>query len=67
MQQITPSPAGRRIPQFCAETGIGRTKLLTLPQDLRPASLLIGRVRIITESPAAWLDRLSKAQGGEAA
>lgn len=52
------TPAGRRITSFCAETGVGRTKLLTLPHALRPESVLVGRSRIILEDPAAWLRRI---------
>lgn len=63
MQQLPIEPAGRRVPRFLAETGIGRTKLLTLPPELRPHSVLIGRVRIITESPADWLQRVASVQG----
>lgn len=56
--------AGRRISRFCAETGIGRTKLLTLPHELRPDSVLVGRSRIILEDPAAWLVRVGTAKRG---
>lgn len=62
MQQAS-KPAGRRVPQFLAETGLGRTKLLTLPPELRPHSVLIGRVRVITEDPGDWLQRVAKATG----
>lgn len=63
------TPAGRRVPQFLAETGLARTKLLTLPEPLRPRSVLIGRVRIITEQPGDWLERVGKTQAdtGDAA
>ncbi len=56
--------AGRRISRFCAETGIGRTKLLTLPHELRPDSVLVGRSRIILEEPAAWLVRVGTVKRG---
>ncbi|MEJ7667922.1 MAG: hypothetical protein WKH97_04135 [Casimicrobiaceae bacterium] len=65
MNQII--PAGRRIPQFVAETGVGRTKLLTMPRELQPASVMIGRCRIITESPSAWLERMAASQADDTA
>jgi hypothetical protein len=65
--QLPDPPVGRRVPAFCAVTGIGRTTLFTLPAELRPASVLIGKCRIITEDPREWLARIARAQGGEAA
>lgn len=60
-------PAGRRPPAFCALAGIGRTTLYTLPAELRPKSVLIGKCRIITEDPGEWLARVARAKAGEAA
>ena len=55
-----PAPVGHRVGAFVRAVGISRSGLYALPADQRPRSVAIGRRRIITEAPAAWLARVGK-------
>lgn len=56
------SPVGRSVDDFCRVTGAGRTSLYTLPSDLQPESVKVGKRRIIIEDPLAWLRRVNGAK-----
>ncbi len=62
-QESTPSPAGWAIGDWCWASGIGRTFYYGLPENFRPRAVRIGDRVIITEQPAAWLERMA-ALGG---
>lgn len=54
------SRAGWSVKDWCRACSISRTTLYGL--DEPPASVLLGRKRIITESPAAFLARIASEQ-----
>jgi hypothetical protein len=51
------------INEWVAGIGISRATYYTLPDEFRPASVKIGKLVAITESPAAWLARVAKRGG----
>jgi hypothetical protein len=55
--------AGWPIQQWCADVGISRPAFYTIPAEAKPASVKIGSKTLITESPAAWLERMREAGG----
>lgn len=56
---ITPEQcAGFRVGDWCKLTSIGRSKLYELPDELQPASVKLGRRKIIRESPSDYLARI---------
>lgn len=54
---------GWRIGPWTRAVGLGRATYYTLPPDIKPESVDIGRSKIITESPSAWLARVKKMGG----
>lgn len=48
---------------WCEATSISKSKYDTLPPELKPASIKLGRRRIITEAPAEWLRRVGALRG----
>jgi hypothetical protein len=61
--EATAGKAGWEIPEWCAGAGMARPTYYTLPAEARPAMVNIGRKVVITESPAAWLERVRQAGG----
>jgi len=55
-------PAGYRPSCWARAVGFSRQKLYALGADIKPHSIKIGRMRIITESPADWLARVGAAK-----
>ncbi len=65
-----PAPAGKvgwRVTEWCAATGLGRTTVWELVASRRIASVMVGRARIITTAPAAFLAALAAEAAGGAA
>lgn len=60
-KDIHANRAGWSIPDWCASVNLARATLYTLPANLQPASVKIGKRRIITEQPADYLKRLANA------
>jgi hypothetical protein len=58
------SQCGFTLAAWCESTSISRPKLYTLPPELQPRSIKIGRRRIIIEAPADYLQRIATAQEG---
>jgi hypothetical protein len=54
--------AGWSVKSWCETTGISDALLYKLDEARRPASVKIGRKRLITESPGDWLRRMAAAQ-----
>lgn len=70
VNQFATSPAPRHgwsIADWCASVNISRAKLYTLPPELAPASVKIGKRHIIIEQPPDYLSRLSAAQAATVA
>ena len=58
----TPRPLGWRLSEWCERVGICTATYYNLPADLRPSSAKLPGLRLIIESPEAYLQRLSKMQ-----
>jgi hypothetical protein len=59
---VTPSHrAGWTVRDWCASVGVSDALLYKLGPDRRPASVKIGRKRLIVEDPSAWLLRMAEA------
>jgi predicted DNA-binding transcriptional regulator AlpA len=56
----TPERAGWRVSPWCRAVGISRSTYYELQNDRAPQAVIVGRMRIIRESPAAWLSRVGK-------
>lgn len=54
--------AGWKVREWCADVSIGKATMYALPPEMQPFSVKVGRSRIITESPSAWLARIGRAQ-----
>ena len=66
-QNIAPiEQAGFTTLAWCQALSISRAKLYQLPGEFQPRSLVLGRRRIITESPREYLQRISKLKDGGA-
>lgn len=50
--------AGFSVRDWCAQTSISRSQLYELPDELQPASVKLGRRKIIRESPSDYLARI---------
>jgi len=46
---------------WCRDAGISRTKLYELAAEQQPRSVVVGRMRLITESPREWATRIGRA------
>ncbi len=57
--------AGWRIGAWCRAVGISRSTYYTLPPDLRPPNVKIGKSHIVREDPGAYLARIAHAQHTE--
>ncbi|MCA3099732.1 MAG: hypothetical protein INH00_18325 [Rhodocyclaceae bacterium] len=64
MKISAPMRVGFGLTEWCELTSISRPKLYTLPADLRPKAIKIGRRTIIIEAPADYLQRIAAAQEG---
>lgn len=56
---------GRHVAEFAIEVGVSRAfiyRLWQLGDPAGPRCALVGRRRIVIETPEAWLERLSTAQ-----
>lgn len=62
-ERPAPVAAGYPVATWAPAAGIGRATYYTLPDDLKPQSVLIGTRRVIIEAPADWLKRIA-ARGG---
>lgn len=60
---MSSTAAGRSPEEFSEQAGFSRAKLYTLPREYWPAHVRIGRRVVITEAPAAYLDRMAKLGG----
>ena len=60
-----PAPAGRTIADWTQDVGIARATFYLIDDDCKPASVKIGRRRIIIERGADWLARMAQ-RGGPA-
>ena len=59
--------AGWSVADWCDCVDIGRASYYALPPELQPASIKLGKRRIITEQPGDFLKRISlqsAAEGG---
>ncbi len=54
-----PTKAGMKLREWLKVVSFSRSKYYTLPDHLRPHSVDIEGMRIITELPAAWLERMA--------
>jgi len=53
--------AGWPVRDWCASAGISGALLYKLDDARRPASVKVGRRRLITEAPQQWLARMAAA------
>ncbi len=62
MDTTTPTHdrAGWRIRDWCRAVSIARSTYYTVDADAAPTSVIVGRMHIITESPAEWLRRVGR-------
>lgn len=51
---------GWRLRDWLAATSVGRSTFYTLPDDITPRQVRLGKKVIITETPSAWLDRVAR-------
>ena len=65
METSTETRAGWPVRAWCASTNVSAATLYTLPLDKWPASVKIGKRRIIIEAPDAWLRRMGKMAGSQ--
>lgn len=67
MKAVTSStseaPAGRSIPEFAQQVGVGRATFYLLSPKDRPATVKIGKRTIVRESPADWLAQMAERGG----
>ncbi len=56
---------GWKIRDWCASVGISESLFYVLPERARPSSVKFGHRRIVTEQPAAWLQRMSEAEAAQ--
>jgi hypothetical protein len=63
--RIKPPKAGWRVGEYAEAIGIARSTLYELPAPMQPASVKFGGVRIITEDPRKYLQRIAAAQAGD--
>ena len=54
--------AGWSVERFVEATGVSRSMLYAMRPELQPAFVKVGKRRVITESPARWLERLRLTQ-----
>jgi len=54
-------PAGMKIKQFARAVSLSPATIYALPVEQRPKAVLIGRSRIITETPWEFLQRVGRA------
>ncbi|MCA3069429.1 MAG: hypothetical protein ING90_08595 [Rhodocyclaceae bacterium] len=57
-----PFRVGFSLTEWCELTSISRPKLYTLPAELRPKTIKIGRRTIVIEAPADYLKRVAATQ-----
>ncbi len=53
---------GFSIAAWVAAAGISRADYYTLPPEIKPTTVNIGKRRIVIEAPAAWLHRVAEMQ-----
>ena len=53
--------AGWPVGDFADAAGVSRALIYTLPKEIWPRSVKIGKRRLITEQPADWLRRVGQA------
>lgn len=54
--------AGYRLPEWLRHVPISRSKFYNLPPELRPHSVNLAGVMVITEQPPEYLARITAAQ-----
>lgn len=59
----TANKAGFSIAEWCLAAGISRATFYALPTEGKPAHVYIGARPVITEAPAAWLERAQRGGG----
>lgn len=59
----TEQRAGWEVAEWCPNVPIAESSYYALSPDVAPRSVKIGRKRVITESPAAWLTRIAEMGG----
>lgn len=55
-------PAGWRRKEWCLAAGMAVSTSYTLPPEIKPAYVKIGKMVIFTESPEDWLKRVAALQ-----
>jgi hypothetical protein len=63
METSTETRAGWPVRAWCASTTLSAATLYALPLDKWPASVKLGKRRIIIEGPADWLRRMAEMEG----
>jgi hypothetical protein len=61
--RIETNRAGWSVRAWCASAGPSPATYYVMPEAMRPASVKIGKRRIIIEAPDAWLRRMAKQEG----
>ena len=54
------TPKAYRLNDWLAQVGFGRSKFYTLSPELKPRTVHIGKLQLITEQPADWLGRVAQ-------
>jgi hypothetical protein len=62
LSQTNSTKAGWRIPEWCRDTGTGRSMALQLIKDGKIKSVKIGKSRVITTTPGEFLNGLAERQ-----
>jgi hypothetical protein len=62
IQAVRLEPAGFNISKWCPLAGISRARFYTLPPELTPRTVQIGKRRIVIESPREYLHRIAQQQ-----
>lgn len=60
--QSTVERAGWSVERYADATGVSRAAIYALPPEQQPEYVKIGRRRVITEPPAAWLRRVGQSR-----
>ena len=63
MEVTSSAKGGWPLHEWLPLAGMARPTFYTIPEQQRPASVKIGRKVIITEAPAAWLERVRQDGG----
>jgi hypothetical protein len=58
-------PAGHSVRNWCRAAGFSKATLYTLPFELQPVSVKIGKRRIVIEQPADYLRRIAETRAAE--